>query len=378
MLRRFRKTILILASGLFLVVPGLNQAVAQVVFEVSSESKQLVRAKFSDGELIKALEDGKVKPEEVFRIYVGVKEPKEIGDRSAILGAYEIIPGQIVFKPWVPFSEQLPYLAVFRDSVVYPFQFASPANRPRTKLLAIYPSSDAVPANLLKIYLRFSGPMREGEVYDRVRIYDQDDELVKNPLVPLRPELWDSSGQVVTLWLDPGRVKRALLARETHGPVLEEGRSYLLTVDSLWKDAHGQLLEVGFSKQFSVVTDDRIKPEVNTWHLTVPKSGTMDPLIITFGEAMDQATSQHAFSVWNLKKEKLAGITGLDENEKSLEFRPDKNWLSGTYRLRIYAKLEDLAGNNLNRVFDRDLSSNSETPSNQEFHWIEFNVSEGL
>jgi len=39
--------------------------------------------------------------------------------------------------------------------------------------------------------------------------------------------------------------------------------------------------------------------------------------------------------------------------------------------------LEDLAGNNLNKVFDRDLANESMTPSEQEFYWIEIEVSDG-
>lgn len=38
-----------------------------------------------------------------------------------------------------------------------------------------------------------------------------------------------------------------------------------------------------------------------------------------------------------------------------LEFVPDKLWKTGHYLLRVNARLEDLAGNNLNKVLDRDV-----------------------
>jgi len=374
---KLRKTIATGILMLLVLILSTYQALAQVTFEVSQENKHSVLSKFSNGALVKALKIGKVNPGDIFKIYVGAEEKEEIGDRSAILGTYRTIPGQIIFEPLVPFSEALPYLAVFGDSVEYQFQLTPPPNRPPTRLLEVYPTTDTVPANLLKIYLQFSEPMREGEVYDRVRIYGQNGDLIKNPFVPLHPELWDTSGRMVTLWLDPGRVKRALSSRETYGPIIEEGRSYRLMVDTLWKDAHGHTLETGFTKPFHVIPADRTKPETRIWQLTVPLSLTQNPLIIAFGEPMDFATTQHAFSVWSAKGEPLAGLTEVTGNEKIWKFVPKKHWISGIYRLKVYSKLEDLAGNNLNKVFDRDLANESMTPSVQEFYWIEFEVSDG-
>ena len=48
--------------------------------------------------------------------------------------------------------------------------------------------------------------------------------------------------------------------------------------------------------------------------------------------------------------------------EKTIEILPNKKWKAGWYRLRITSYLEDLAGNNLNRLFDRDVN----TPQNKE------------
>ena len=222
-------------SLLSLLIFGTSQVFAQITFEVSTENKHYILAKFSDDVLTKELDAGKVKPVDILKLYAGFQGQEEIGDKSAMLGTYGTTPGQIKFQPLVPFREALPYLAIFGDSVEYQFQLTPPANRPPTKLLAIYPTTDTVPANLLKIYLQFSRPMREGEIYDRVMIYDHHGNPVANPFVPLHPELWDSAGHMVTLWLDPGRVKRALGSREIHGPVIQEGRHYQLKVDSLWK-----------------------------------------------------------------------------------------------------------------------------------------------
>lgn len=360
-----------------LLMLSTHLAFAQVTFETSLENHpSTILLKFSNEALIQALESGTIKPEDVLKIYVGVTDKEQIGDSPSIWGTYKINPGQITFEPLVPFSESLPYLAVFGDSVVYPFQFDRPGNRPLTRLLEIYPTTDTVPANLLKLYLKFSEPMREGEVYERVQLYHQNGGLVQNPFVPLQPELWDSMGHTVTLWLDPGRVKRALGSRETHGLVIEEGESYRLVVDPLWKDAHGQPLEAGFTKQFYVIDDDRIKPETKAWQLSPPVADTQDPVIISFEESMDFLTAQHALSVWSPISERLVGQVAIIETETIWQFVPEKPWQPGKYHLKIYSKLEDLAGNNLNRLFDRDLSIEVTTPSDQEFHWIDFEVAE--
>jgi hypothetical protein len=54
-------------------------------------------------------------------------------------------------------------------------------------------------------------------------------------------------------------------------------------------------------------------------------------------------------------------------------FIPEQNWSAGSYTLRILSKLEDLAGNNLNKVFDRDIT-NTQKPSIQEYYTRSFIV----
>jgi hypothetical protein len=55
----------------------------------------------------------------------------------------------------------------------------------------------------------------------------------------------------------------------------------------------------------------------------------------------------------------------MEIEEKQLNFIPNKPWSPGQYNLQVEARLEDLAGNNLNRLFDRDVTNPQTTPSNQ-------------
>ena len=43
------------------------------------------------------------------------------------------------------------------------------------------------------------------------------------------------------------------------------------------------------------------------------------------------------------------------QRRSELIFKPDLDWKVGDYELLIDSKLEDLAGNNLNHLFDKDL-----------------------
>jgi hypothetical protein len=58
-------------------------------------------------------------------------------------------------------------------------------------------------------------------------------------------------------------------------------------------------------------------------------------------------------------------IKGEFENSdkgKVLLFTPVANWRPGRYILEIESRLEDLAGNNMNRLFDEDLTQKKSGP----------------
>ena len=46
-------------------------------------------------------------------------------------------------------------------------------------------------------------------------------------------------------------------------------------------------------------------------------------------------------------------------------FFPSTNWLKGYYSISCNIKVEDLSGNNLQRLFDQDISEKQEAPTLQ-------------
>ena len=53
----------------------------------------------------------------------------------------------------------------------------------------------------------------------------------------------------------------------------------------------------------------------------------------------------------------VVGKNVISDNQEEYLFAPTKPWSVGVYQILIEARLEDLAGKNLNRVFDEDLKT---------------------
>ena len=51
----------------------------------------------------------------------------------------------------------------------------------------------------------------------------------------------------------------------------------------------------------------------------------------------------------------IAGTIAVDRNETVWRFTPRQTWTAGSYRLRVDADLEDVAGNKIDQPFDIDV-----------------------
>ena len=112
----------------------------------------------------------------------------------------------------------------------------------------VYPTADRLPENQLKFYVVFSAPMARGGVYRHINLLDERGKAVDLPFLELDQELWDKSAQRLTVFCDPGRIKRGLKPREEFGPVLVEGKRYTLVIDTGLEDANGNPLKERFQK----------------------------------------------------------------------------------------------------------------------------------
>jgi hypothetical protein len=247
------------------------------------------------------------------------------------------------------------YEIVFKNKVVGNIKVPGASAANASEVLAIYPSIDTLPENLLKIYIRFSKPMREGQSLKNIALLDHNNDTVPNVFLDLQPELWNKERTVLTVWLDPGRIKRELIPNQQLGNPLKRGENYTITVSNNWKDELALPLSKAYKKQFVVASRDSMSPDPANWKVSPPKAGTTQPLELIFSEPLDNFLLAEAIQIVTKDKVTIAGQIKADDNERKLFFTPAEKWQAGNYQVRVESILEDVAGNNLNRLFDRDI-----------------------
>src|SRR5687768_10047886 len=132
------------------------------------------------------------------------------GERVPVLGEFKLDDGEVNFEPLVPFTRNLKYELLLDDKLIGKIQIPT-GEFARPQLVGIYPSNDTLPENLLKMYFEFSMPMVEGRSLKYITLLRDDRDTLENTFLNLQPELWNADGTVLTLWLDPGRIKRELI-----------------------------------------------------------------------------------------------------------------------------------------------------------------------
>lgn len=308
---------------------------------------------------------------ELFAEVGSADPPPVIGQKLDVDG----VPG---FKPKYPLAAGMTYRATYLDpsgaSHSASFSIPKPTTLPSTQLDAIYPTTSLIPENQLKFYFQFSAPMGRGEAYQHVHLEDPEGKRISLPFLELDQELWDPSGTRLTIFFDPGRVKRGLLPMEEAGVPVEEGKSYKLVVSEKWRDAEGLPLTHSFIKPFRVTAPDRDPPETSSWVLVVPKPGSRQALEVQFPEPMDRGLLARVIEIETIGGEVVAGSIAIDRDETRWRFTPDEPWKAGRYYLAAAVYLEDLAGNSIERPFEVDIFEKVEERIERKQARVEFEV----
>ena len=229
--------------------------------------------------------------------------------------------------------------------------------RSTTRVVSVWPSRELLPENLLRFYVSFSAPMSRGEAYRRIKLVDSlTGKPVDAPFLELDEELWSSDGKRFTLLFDPGRIKRGLRPREEVGPVLEDGKSYSLLIETDWPDAMGNPLVSSFRKSFRVGRPDETSPDPKNWQVSAPPANSREPLKVRFPESLDRALLDRLISVQDSTAHAMSGQIAVEEFETLWRFTPLDPWQVGDYSLKIGTELEDLAGNSVARPFEVDVA----------------------
>lgn len=219
------------------------------------------------------------------------------------------------------------------------------------EILAIYPSRDSLPENLLRFYIEFSTPMKAVNNLENIRLVDADGHEVKGAIFNNVYELWDDQQQHLTLILDPSRVKTGLIAHNTRGRALKAGQHFQLIIDKA-EDIYGNSLVAPVIKDIYVQPSDLTVPSTENWVISTPNALTKEALTINFPDMLDRLSLFYRLRLLAPDKTIVDGNIDIQHQETQWVFTPKQAWQQGTYTLQVNSRLEDPAGNNLNGLFD--------------------------
>jgi hypothetical protein len=300
-----------------------------------------------------------------FRITVADDADSENASLPNVLGTYRTTAAGVEFEPRFPFAPGTPYRVTFDPNVLMKSERPVPLVRktlvipkpdaPAVKIVAVYPSIDVLPENTLRMYLHFSGPMSNGDVYRHITLAKADGTPVFKPFIEIDEELWNPTATRLTLLFDPGRIKHGLKSREEAGPNLEAGQTYTLTIAKDWKDANGRPMAESFKKTFRAGPIDNTAVQPNDWKITPPPANGRTPLTIQFPKSLDRSLAERMIRILDPRTKAVEGTVAIAERETKWTFTPVQPWAAGKYSISIDTSLEDICGNRVGSPFEIDV-----------------------
>ncbi len=266
------------------------------------------------------------------------------------------------FVPRFAFVDGTTYVVEVGGDVAAVLARPRPHHSATTEVLEIYPTASVVPRNLLRFYVWFSAPMSVGEAAEHVRLVDDTGDVMVGALFPTDHELWDGGRRRLTVLMDPARIKRGLVGHGQSGYPLSPGMSCRLEIDDEFHDARGVALRARAQRRYEVGAEERRRVEPEHWVLTTPTSGTVDPLNLEFDRPLDHGLLARCLRIVGPGGRAVDGTIKNGSAERSWRLTPREPWTSAPHQLEVDSVLEDLAGNSVSRVFDRNLLRTDEAP----------------
>jgi hypothetical protein len=208
-------------------------------------------------------------------------------------------------------------------------------------IVFVQPSALEVPANLLRISIRFTDEV-EGALLPRITLLHADGRAIQEPF--LEQELWSPDGHILTILMHPGRVKSGLRARREMGPILLAGDDVSLTID-------GRTI-----KRWRVGPVDEAGPIIATWKLHAVQAQSRHPLVVSLDGPIDGRDAGY-LAIADANGNRVTGRVRLTNGESVWTFSPDRPWRAGKYNLVVRGELEDPAGNRPQSRFETPASS---------------------
>lgn len=278
-----------------------------------------------------------------------------------VAGTYTRLGDSLTFTPDFNFAAGETYHAIF-GKLELSFTIPKPKTEP-TIIKAVHPQAEVLPENMLRMYITFSNAMMPGEAYEHITLFRENGTPVEKAFLIIDQELWDAERKRFTLLFDPGRVKRGIRSNVELGAPLQSGQAYRLVIDNTWLDAHGNLLADSYTKTFTVTCAQRTRLNLDHWKITPPEAGTRNDLLIEFDRPIDNALATKFITITGTQGEVKGNATLTASN--LWRFTPDQPWPEDQYHVLVDPRLEDVAGNNFNNVFDIDLSKENRVHSTE-------------
>jgi hypothetical protein len=217
----------------------------------------------------------------------------------------------------------------------------SHAEASTSRVVLVQPSGPQVPANLLRISIRFATPV-EGPLLPKIILLGTDGRKIQEPF--LEQELWSPDGRVLTVLMHPGRVKSGLNARAQMGPILSVGDDVSLALDGLP------------IKRWRVGPADEAGPVTSAWKLSAVRAESRQPLVVALDRPIDGRDAGY-LAIADAGGRRVAGRARLAVGESAWTFTPDAPWRAGAYKLVVRGTLEDPAGNRVASRFETSIYS---------------------
>jgi hypothetical protein len=270
----------------------------------------------------------------------------------------------VCFTPRFPFVDGTAYTVVSENGDTATITRPAARQVATATVVELYPTAVTIPFNQLKLYVHFSAPMSEGSALRHIRVVaDRTGDVLEGVFHPMDPELWDPDRRRLTMLFDPARIKRGLAPHREIGYPLRSGEAVRVIVDAAFRDARGAPMARSFERRYEVGPDERRKVDPVKWSVHAPERASRHELLVEFDRPLDHALLQHCLTVTDGNGSAVAGSGVVGNEERSWMFRPARPWKPGSHALTVDSMLEDLAGNSLARVFDRDLDRPEDRPS---------------
>jgi len=302
---------------------------------------------------------------------VFVQEEGERQGTIPVQGNHIVKGDYLIFSPFFPFERGITYAV--RTKLVDPdntysyqsFLLAKNQILDQAKVVEIYPSGPQLPENLLRFYIYSNTPMKKGNALKYIHLTNAAGKIDAHAFMEFKQELWSPDGKRLTILFDPGRIKRGVSTNRELGPALVEGTSYQLTISGDWQDVYGQELLAEITKEFTVVQPHRQQLNAEEWEIHKPTVNTYESLRIVFDRTIDHALAQSMIQIEDEENNLISGCWETLEQERQIQFIPDKTWQSGKYQIIIDGRLEDVAGNNLYAPLDQNAVEGKKRRSSQ-------------